>query len=111
MRQKPISELRRRMLEDMAARKMSETTCHNYIRHIAEFAKFLGRPPDMATADDVRRFQVPCPRVASGFRRSTLRPRRSVSSLAQRSIDLSWPGISPACITHGHHRAWFHRRR
>jgi hypothetical protein len=41
MSQKPISELRRRMLEDMAVRKFSETTCRNYIRHIAEFAKFL----------------------------------------------------------------------
>jgi integrase/recombinase XerD len=50
MSQKPISELRRRMLEDMAVRKFSETTCRNYIRHITEFAKFLGRSPDMATA-------------------------------------------------------------
>jgi site-specific recombinase XerD len=58
MSQKPISDLRRRMLEDMAVRKFSETTCRNYIRHIAEFAKFLGRSPDTATADDVRRFQV-----------------------------------------------------
>ena len=58
MSQKPISELRRRMLEDMAVRKFSEATCRNYIRHIAAFAKFLGRSPDTATADDVRRFQV-----------------------------------------------------
>jgi integrase/recombinase XerD len=58
MSQKPISELRRRMLEDMAVRRFSEATQRNYIRHIAEFAKFLGRSPDTATADDVRRFQV-----------------------------------------------------
>ena len=42
MSQKPISELRRRMLEDMAVRKFSETTCRNYIRHIAEFARVPG---------------------------------------------------------------------
>jgi site-specific recombinase XerD len=58
MSQKPISKLRRRMLEDLAVRKFSEATCRNYIRHIAEFAKFLGRSPDSATAEDVRRFQV-----------------------------------------------------
>jgi site-specific recombinase XerD len=58
MSQKPISKLRRRMLEDLAMRKFSEATCRNYIRHIAEFAKFLGRSPDSATAEDVRRFQV-----------------------------------------------------
>jgi site-specific recombinase XerD len=58
MSQKPISELRRRMLEDMAVRKFSEATIRNYICHIVEFAKFLGRSPDTATAEDVRRFQV-----------------------------------------------------
>jgi hypothetical protein len=44
--QKPISELRRRMLEDIALRKYSEAPCRNYLRHVAEFAKFLGRSPD-----------------------------------------------------------------
>src|SRR5262245_63234131 len=58
MSQQPISALRRRMLEDMAVRKFSEAPCRNYIRHIAGFAKFLGRSPDSATAEDVRRFQV-----------------------------------------------------
>ena len=70
MSEKPISELRRRMLEDMAVRKFSETTCRNYIRHIAEFAKFLSRSPDTATADDVRRFQVHM--SETGARPSTL---------------------------------------
>ena len=58
MSQKPISELRRRMLEDMAVRKFTEKTRDHYIRHVAAFAKFLGRSPDTATAEDVRRFQV-----------------------------------------------------
>ena len=51
-------------------RKFSEATCRNYIRHIAEFAKFLGRSPDTATADDVRRFQVHL--SENGARPSTL---------------------------------------
>ena len=70
MSQKPMSELRRRMLEDMAVRKFSETTCRNYIRHIAEFAKFLSRSPNAATAEDVRRFQVHMSEI--GARPSTL---------------------------------------
>lgn len=70
MSQKPISELRRRMLEDMAVRKFSEATSRNYIRHIAEFAKFLGRSPDAAAAEDVRRFQVHM--TENGARPSTL---------------------------------------
>lgn len=58
MSEKPISDLRRRMLEDMAVRKFGEKTGHDYIRHVEAFAKFLRRSPDTATAEDVRRFQV-----------------------------------------------------
>ena len=58
MSDKPISDLRRRMLEDMAVRQFGKKTKHDYIRHIESFASFLGRSPDTATAEDVRRFQV-----------------------------------------------------
>lgn len=53
-----ISPLRRRMIEDMSVRKFGEKTQHDYIRHIEMFAKFLGRSPDTATAEDLRRYQV-----------------------------------------------------
>ena len=58
MNQKPISDLRRRMLEDMAVRRLGEKTQHDYIKHVETFAVFLGRSPDTATAEDLRRFQV-----------------------------------------------------
>jgi integrase/recombinase XerD len=111
MSQKPVSELRRRMLEDMAVRKFSETTCRNYIRHTAEFAKFLGRSPDTATADEVRGFQVHM--TENGARPSTLNIATSAlrSSLARPWIGLSWPGIWPACTTQDRYRGCFHRNR
>jgi integrase/recombinase XerD len=55
---KPISDLRRRMLEDMAVRRLGEKTRHDYIKHVETFTRFLGRAPDTATAEDLRRFQV-----------------------------------------------------
>ena len=58
MSEKPISPLRRRMIEDMSVRKFGEKTQHDYIRHIETFARFLGRSPDTATAEDLRRYQV-----------------------------------------------------
>jgi integrase/recombinase XerD len=58
MSQKPTSDLRRRMLEDMAVRRFSEKTKHDYIRHIEALTRFLGRSPDTATPEDLRRFQV-----------------------------------------------------
>src|ERR1700756_4794504 len=56
MRDKPISDLRRRMIADMTVRSFSDKTQHDYIRHIEIFARFLGRSPDTASGDDIRRF-------------------------------------------------------
>ena len=53
-----ISPLRRRMIEDMSVRKFGDKTRHDYIRHVESFAKFLGRSPDTATGEDLRRYQV-----------------------------------------------------
>jgi site-specific recombinase XerD len=58
MSDKPITDLRRRMLQDMTNRNFGAKTQHDYIRHIESFAKFLGRAPDTATGDDIRRFQA-----------------------------------------------------
>ena len=54
----PVSPLRQRMLEDMAMRGLHQETQRNYLRSVRSFAAFLKRPPDTATADDIRRFQV-----------------------------------------------------
>ena len=57
MNDRPIGDLHRRMLQDMTVRQFSEKTQHDYIRHVEAFSKFLGRSPDTATGDDLRRFQ------------------------------------------------------
>jgi integrase/recombinase XerD len=46
------------MLEDMAMRGLRTETQRDYIRFVRSFAAFLRRPPDTATAEDTRRFQV-----------------------------------------------------
>ncbi len=56
--QSPVSPLRQRLIDDMHVRRFSPETQRNYIRDIGRFAFFLGRPPDTATAEDLRRFQV-----------------------------------------------------
>jgi len=53
-----ISPLRRRMIEDMTIRKLSPKTQQGYIRTIKNLAAFLGRSPDKASFEDVRRFQL-----------------------------------------------------
>jgi integrase/recombinase XerD len=58
MLDKPISPLRQRMIDDMPARRFNEHTQRDYVRHVRNFAAFLGRSPDAATSEDVRRYQV-----------------------------------------------------
>ena len=55
---RPVSGLRMRMIEDMSVRGFNENTCSNYIRDVRAFAAFIGRSPDTATAEDLRRFQL-----------------------------------------------------
>ncbi len=54
----PVSPLRQWLIDDMHVRRFSRETQRNYIRDVGRFATFLGRPPDTATAEDLRRFQV-----------------------------------------------------
>ena len=58
MPDKPISPLRQRLIDDMTARRYSEKVQKAYVRHVRTFAAFLGRSPDTATSDDLRRFQL-----------------------------------------------------
>lgn len=58
MSAKPISPLRRRMIEDMTVRNFVDKTRHDYIRQMRSFTAFLGRSPDTATAEDLRRYQL-----------------------------------------------------
>jgi len=58
MSEKPISPLRQRMIEDMSVRHFVEKTRTDYIRHVKTFTAFLGRSPDKATPEDLRRFQL-----------------------------------------------------
>jgi site-specific recombinase XerD len=58
MTEQAISALRRRMIEDMSIRKFAGKTQHDYVRRVKDFATFLGRSPNTAEAEDVRRFRL-----------------------------------------------------
>lgn len=53
-----VSPLRQRLIDEMEMRRFCRETQRNYIRDVGRFATFLGRSPDTATPEDVRRFQV-----------------------------------------------------
>ena len=45
MTDKAMSPLRRRMIEDMAIRKLAAKTQHDYMQRVKDFTAFLGRSP------------------------------------------------------------------
>jgi Phage integrase, N-terminal SAM-like domain len=55
---RPVSPLRQRMIEDMAARTLNPHTQRSHISSCKRFAAWLKRSPDTATPDEVRRFQL-----------------------------------------------------
>ena len=58
MTDEAMSPLRRRMIEDMTIRKLAPKTQHDYVQRVKNFAAFLGRSPDTASFEDVRRYQL-----------------------------------------------------
>ncbi len=54
----PISPLRQRMIDDMRLRKLAPKTQSAYIRAVRQFALYLGRSPDTASAEDLRNYQL-----------------------------------------------------
>ena len=62
--------LRQRMIDDMRLRKLAPKTQSAYLLHVRRLAAFLHRPPDTATGEDLRRFQLHM--VEQGFTLSTL---------------------------------------
>src|SRR2546423_6982034 len=95
MSDKPISDLRRRMIADMTVRSFSDKTQHDYIRHIETFARFLGRSPDTANGDDIRRFQLA--QVEQGAQPPKMNTQASALrffftiTLGRADLAISWP--------------------
>ena len=58
MTEECITPLRQRMIEDMSVRHFASKTQHDYIRTVMKLTRFLGRSPDTATNEDLRRFQL-----------------------------------------------------
>ena len=67
-----VSPLRRRMIEDMTIRQFGGKTKSDYIRQVGEFAAFLGRSPDKAEPEDLRRYQLHLASLGASYARMNL---------------------------------------
>jgi len=53
-----VSQLRQRMIEDMTVRGFTAGTQRGYLTAVRDFTVFFGHSPDLATAEDLRRYQL-----------------------------------------------------
>ncbi len=67
-----VSPLRRRMIEDMTIRQFGEHTKTDYIRQVREFTAFLGRSPDRAEPEDLRRYQLHLASLGASYARMNM---------------------------------------
>lgn len=56
--QNRVTDLTKRMADDMTVRNYSPKTIDAYTYHLGRFAEFLNRSPLEASAEDVRSFQL-----------------------------------------------------
>jgi len=78
MSDETVSPLRRRMIEEMTIRQFSPKVQNDYLRHVKNFAVFLGRSPDKADFEDIRRYQLHLSKSGLGV------PSRNVAMTALR---------------------------
>jgi len=53
-----MTPLRQRMTEDMQIRNYAAGTQQNYVRHVADFAKYFGRSPEQLDLEAIRQYQL-----------------------------------------------------
>ena len=108
MTDKAISPLRRRLIEDMAIRRLGPKTQHHYIRHVKRFADFLGQSADKATAEDVHRYQlwlasigatVPTVNVSATALRFFFKVTLKRSDLAEELVSVREPRRLPVVLS------------
>ncbi|MGB9105220.1 MAG: tyrosine-type recombinase/integrase [Terriglobales bacterium] len=53
-----MTRLRKMMLEELQRRNYSQITTRNYLRVVADFAKYFGKPPDRLGPNELRTYQA-----------------------------------------------------
>jgi integrase/recombinase XerD len=53
-----MTPLRQRMIEDMQLRNLAGGTQKNYIAHVAAFARYFGKSPDLLDFEAIRQYQL-----------------------------------------------------
>ena len=53
-----MTQLKRKMLDELQRRNYAQNTVRTYIKAVEEFARFFGKPPDQLGPEQIRNYQV-----------------------------------------------------
>lgn len=53
-----MTPLRQRMIEDMKLRNVSASTQDNYVRYVADLARYFGKSPELLGPEEIRAYQL-----------------------------------------------------
>src|SRR5258708_16691622 len=85
-----MTPLRQRMLEDMQLRNLTPHTQKNYIHHVACFAQYFGKSPEVLDIEAVRQYQLYLLNERKLSPESINQYISSVKFLYQTTLEMPW---------------------
>lgn len=93
-----MTELRRRMIEDMKLHGLAAGTQEVYVDGVRALAKHFGRSPDQITEEEIRRFFVYLTETRK-LAPNTIRTHLfAIQFLYQRTLHRPWPTLNLLCV-------------
>jgi site-specific recombinase XerD len=88
---RPVTELRRRMIEDLQLAGMSERTQEMYIRAVRQLAEHYRKPPDQITEEELRQYFLHIKNVKKWSRTGITIALCGIKFFYEKTLKRQWP--------------------
>lgn len=89
-----MTELRRRMIEDLQLKGMSERTQEMYVRAVRQLAEYYRKPPDRITEEELRRYFLFLKNVKHYSRTASTIALCGIKFFYEQTLKCPWPTLT-----------------